>query len=143
MKITHETRIKAPMETVWKVLMDFSKYPEWNPLIPLIEGVPGPEATVQATLSPMGLNRRKITATITGFIPPKYFSFEADHRFGSWFYREELVFRMKPREGGVQFHAEAFVTGLSLRFRRDSVEGAFRRSLLRVCENLKEQVEGP
>jgi uncharacterized protein YndB with AHSA1/START domain len=141
MKISFEIPINAPMEKVWARLIDLSNYPEWNPLIPTAEGTPGPEATLRLSISPMGLNRRAVSALVTGFIAPKYFSFEDDHRFGSWFYREELVFRMKPRDGGVQFHAEAFVTGLSLRFRRDSVEGAFRRSLLRVCENIKEWAE--
>lgn len=141
MKISFEIAINAPIESVWNWLIDLSKYPEWNPLIPLAEGSPAPEARLRAVINPMGLNRRKVNAKVTGFVAPKYFSFEDDHRFGSWFYREEFVFRMKPREGGVQFHGEVFVSGLSLQFRRYSVKDAFRRSLLHVCENLKEKAE--
>jgi hypothetical protein len=31
--------IAAPADTVWRVLMDFSAYPEWNPFIRHIEGL--------------------------------------------------------------------------------------------------------
>ncbi|MEN7547019.1 SRPBCC domain-containing protein [Rapidithrix thailandica] len=30
--------IQAPVETVWQILMDFKKYPEWNPFIRSIKG---------------------------------------------------------------------------------------------------------
>lgn len=32
--------IDAPPAVVWEVLMDFERYPEWNPLIPEIDGTP-------------------------------------------------------------------------------------------------------
>ncbi len=142
MKIAHEIRVDAPAETVWRTLMDFPAYHEWNSLLPSVAGAAGPEAVLQVTVSPLGLNRRSVEAKITGYVSPRYFSFETIHRFGAWFYREELIFRTKEREGGVFFFAEAYVTGLSLRFRRSTVERAFRRSLLRVAEGLKERAEG-
>ena len=39
MKIAYETGLKASMETVWNILVDFPKYPEWNPVLTKIEGV--------------------------------------------------------------------------------------------------------
>ncbi len=141
MKIAFQIEVRAPMEAVWKTLLDFGHYSEWNSLLPSVEGDPALDATLQVVVSPLGLNRRHIAAQVTGFMSPKYFSLESAHRFGAWFYREELVFRMKEKADGVEFFAEAFVTGLSLRFRRASVEGAFRRSLLRTAESLKERVE--
>jgi hypothetical protein len=39
MKSIHtETEINAPIEKVWAILMDFSKYPEWNPFVKSLEG---------------------------------------------------------------------------------------------------------
>ena len=37
-KITTEIEINAPVETVWSVLTDFDKYPDWNPFIKSVEG---------------------------------------------------------------------------------------------------------
>jgi uncharacterized protein YndB with AHSA1/START domain len=142
MKIAYETPINAPMESIWNTLLDFRAYPEWNSLLPVVTGTASPGAVLQVTLNPLGLNRRRVQATVTGFVPPKYFSFESRHAFGNWFYQEELIFRLKEREGGATFFAEAYVTGLSLRFRRAAVEGAFRRSLLRLADSLKERIEG-
>jgi len=33
-----ETRINAPRDTVWKVIADFPRYPEWNPFTPEVIG---------------------------------------------------------------------------------------------------------
>ena len=33
-----ETEINAPSDVVWKILMDFSAYPEWNPFVVSLEG---------------------------------------------------------------------------------------------------------
>jgi hypothetical protein len=142
MKIAYEVPINAPMDSVWGSLMDLSQYSEWNALVPVLEGTPGLDATLRAVISPLGQNRRKVAAKVTGFIAPKYFSFEDFHGLGRWFYQEEFIFRMKEREGGVSFFGEIYVTGLSLRFRRGSVEGAFRRALVRIVDSIKERIEG-
>ena len=141
MKISQEIRIDAPAEKTWRALMDFASYPEWNPLLPSLEGGAGPEAVLRAVVSPLGMDRRRVMAKVTGYVSPRYFSLESAHRLGEWFYREEFVFRMKEREASVIFFAEAYVTGLSLRFRRSAVERGFRLPLIRLCESLKERVE--
>ncbi len=46
-QIKTSIQIKANKETVWQVLMDFEKYPEWNPFIQSIAG----EAKVGSTLT--------------------------------------------------------------------------------------------
>lgn len=38
--ITTEININAKTSDVWNVLMDFTKYPEWNPFVTRIKGVP-------------------------------------------------------------------------------------------------------
>ena len=39
MKSIHtEIEINAPTDKVWEILMDFAKYPDWNPFIKSIEG---------------------------------------------------------------------------------------------------------
>jgi hypothetical protein len=38
--------IGASADTVWDVLTDFERYPEWNPSLPSIGGEPRPGSTV-------------------------------------------------------------------------------------------------
>lgn len=40
MQINTELAIDAPASDVWKVLTDFTSYPQWNPVITRIEGSP-------------------------------------------------------------------------------------------------------
>jgi len=42
--VTSEVRIAAPLSRVWSLLLDFPKYPDWNPFIRRIEGQPEPGA---------------------------------------------------------------------------------------------------
>ena len=140
MKIAYETGLNASMETAWNILVDFQKYPEWNPVLTKVEGRADLDSGLKVTLKLSGSTPCHVEAVVTGCNTPKYFSFERHHRFGGWFYHEEWIFRMKERADGVTFIAEAFVTGLSLRFRRSRVEGAFRRSLFNLVDALKERV---
>ncbi len=139
MKIAQETLINTSMENLWKILADFSKYPEWNPVITSIEGAGSMDSILNLTLKLSGSRPQVTQATVTGFAEPRYFSFETNHRFGGWFYHEEWIFRMKEYNGATNFIAEAYVTGLSLRFRRSKVEDAFRRSLFNWIDAFKER----
>jgi hypothetical protein len=38
MQIKTEIPIGAPASAVWSILMDFERYPEWNPFIKKISG---------------------------------------------------------------------------------------------------------
>ncbi|WP_049921202.1 SRPBCC domain-containing protein [Halopiger djelfimassiliensis] len=44
--------IDAPPEVVWDVLLEFDSYPEWNPFIRAIEGVPIKGERLQVTIEP-------------------------------------------------------------------------------------------
>lgn len=46
--------IKAPIEKIWSVLMDFSSYPNWNPFILKIEGEARVGSRLTVTIAPPG-----------------------------------------------------------------------------------------
>ena len=66
MKIATEVTIDAASETVWRILADTARYPQWNPYIPELHGTlamgapegggPGTEAVL--TLPGAGRPRR-------------------------------------------------------------------------------------
>ena len=51
-----ETRIAiaAPAETVWQVLPDFPRYPEWNPFVRSIAGAPVVGSVLEVEVAPPG-----------------------------------------------------------------------------------------
>ena len=53
-KIFTKIEISAPAETVWRILTDFKRYPEWNPFIIRIEGDLRVKARLMVRLKPPG-----------------------------------------------------------------------------------------
>jgi hypothetical protein len=57
--IDTQVEIAAPISRIWRVLWDFPRYPEWNPFITKIEGVPVFGARLRVRIQPPG--RRPMT----------------------------------------------------------------------------------
>jgi hypothetical protein len=49
-----EIEIHAPVERVWSILTDFAVYPQWNPFIKSVVGVPQNGARLEITIQPSG-----------------------------------------------------------------------------------------
>ena len=52
--IRTDIAIDAPPETIWQILTDFSRYPEWNPFIPAAEGAAREGETITVRIDPPG-----------------------------------------------------------------------------------------
>jgi hypothetical protein len=50
--LTTEIEINASPEKVWNILMDFEKYPDWNPFIKSITGNPSEGNKIEARIEP-------------------------------------------------------------------------------------------
>jgi hypothetical protein len=145
MKIATEVAVQASPESIWKTLVDFSAYPEWNRFLKSIRGEPAADARIEVELQFYGRpSVEKLSCTVTGLIPPRYLSWIWSHRFGSWFLSFEHVFRIKEREDGkALFFQEMYYTGMGLRFRRRDVEHRARLSLDKLNDDLKARLESP
>jgi len=53
-KITTEIDIDASAELVWRILVDFARYPEWNPFIRQAQGEPRVGARLRVMIQPSG-----------------------------------------------------------------------------------------
>ncbi len=142
MKVNTETRINAPAEKIWEILMNGAEYPQWNPYLQSMEGVPAPDAALKVKVFFHGESAFIQPVAVTGFIRPRYFSFGWNHSLGGWWLQAEQVLRAKEEEGTVTFFNELYMTGLRLRFGRKSMELAARLSMDRMNQALKEKAEG-
>jgi hypothetical protein len=43
--------IQAPVEKIWKILLDFSSYPQWNPFITSAKGIPAKGKKLSITIN--------------------------------------------------------------------------------------------
>jgi hypothetical protein len=144
MKIATEVAVQATPDRIWNTLIDFGAYPEWNRFMKAVRGQAAPDATLEADLQFYGKPVEKKTGQVTGFIPPKYFSWTWKHKFGAWFLAAEHVFRTKTTDSGkVIFFQEFYFTGLGLKFRRRDMEHMVRLSLEKLNDDLKHRLEEP
>ena len=63
-QIKTEIIINAPIEHVWKTLLDFQAYPQWNPFIKKIDGSPTSGTNLVVTIQPPGQKPMKFRPQI-------------------------------------------------------------------------------
>jgi hypothetical protein len=112
-QIVHATDIDAPLERVWRVLMDKDQYAEWNPLIKGIRGKLERGARVKCTFSAEGRNFN-VPVEITQCDGQKLVWVGPPQKFLHTLARGEHYFELVELEGGRTrlFHGERF-TGLA------------------------------
>lgn len=105
------TTINAPAETIWDILVDVEKYPEWDPGIDHIEGAIAPGESVKffTVMDPNQAFAVKVTTfepaskmVLTGGMPMGLFKSERTHTLTS------------NDDGTVSFHTEEIFSGLLL-----------------------------
>ena len=146
MEVRTEIEISAPAAEIWKVLLDFRRYPEWNPFIVRIAGEPEVGSRLAITLSLPDSNRERE-------IGPRLLRCDADrelrwlgHLGMKGLFDGEHFFRLEARGDGTTrvVHGEDF-SGILLRFMLNQVTEATRGfvPLLVVYMNqaLKRRVE--
>ena len=70
-KVRTEIEIKAPAQHVWQILIDFDRYPEWNPSIHEIQGDLHQGAKIEVRLGPPGKPGMTFRPVVTEVEPEK------------------------------------------------------------------------
>ncbi len=111
-EIRSEVEIDAPATSVWKKLVSFRHYPDWNPLISHAEGDIEKGAKLKVTLSPPGADPHTIEPEVTEVVG------EQELR---WIFRKGLpgildiehAFLIEPLPGAkTQFQQVSKISGL-------------------------------
>ncbi len=95
--------IDAPLEAVWKVLMEFDAYDEWNPFVQSIEGPAAEGEQLVAQLSLSGKKPMKITPIVQDVDEPIRFSWLGVMGAASLFAGHHQ-FDLEKTESGTRFH---------------------------------------
>ena len=90
--------IDAPPSIVWDVLCQFEAYPEWNPFVRAIEGVPEPGESFRVRLDPPGGKPRTIRVDLVAIEEGKRLAWHAE-RVVPFVYDGYHEVRLEPLEG--------------------------------------------
>lgn len=111
--------IDAPPSVVWDVLLEFDRYPEWNPFVRAIEGVPATGERLEVTVEPPGSRRSTFRAELVAV---------EENRRLAWVGRLLVPFAF---DGYHEFHLEPIDDGERTRLlHRETFRGALVPVLL-------------
>lgn len=133
--------IRAPLDGVWRILTDFAAYPEWNPHVRRVLGVPHEGARITIHTQPPGGRTVVMRPMITTWAPPQEMRWRATF-VSRRLFSGEHGFRLDAiADGRVRFSQDETFSGLLVplysRLRLD----ATRRGFELVNEALRERAE--
>ncbi len=118
--------ISAAPERVWAVLLDFPRYPEWNPFVRSIEGLPSAGSTLKVTISPPGGKPMTFRPIVLGQIVEQEFRWKGKLLLPGLFDGEHYFELARTSDGSTRFtHGERFA-GLLVRLFRGTLDRGTR-----------------
>jgi hypothetical protein len=139
-----KVQVDAPPEYLWKVLIDFEKYPEWNPFITKIDGEAkiGSSITLHVKLNPNLESIRFSKEMIVSLKENQHLSYDS-HFMSSSLFNAVRWQTIRPTDDGKQsiYHSHQKISGIAswpiCRAFGDSICDGFQESSLA----LKKRVE--
>lgn len=139
MEIRTEVEIAAPPARVWAVLVDFKRYPEWNPFITSIAGTPERGATLQITLGFSDGRQVNETPTLVVVEPESELRWALQKLHRRWLHLEHF-FLLRPAGDRTRLVHGANLTGFAVKLAGHTLTLAARASV-GMNEALKKRVE--
>jgi hypothetical protein len=117
-----EIDIKAPAESVWNVLTDFSAYPQWNPMIRQAAGEPRHGARLKVRFEPEGVRGRNYSPRLIVVEPGRELRWQGRPRFPLFFDMEHYWIISEITGGKVRLLHGMSVSGLLAIFATRTIE---------------------
>ena len=133
--------IQASPERVWSILLNFDRYPHWNPFIVAIAGEPVVGRQLQVQLQLPGRTPQTFSPTVRVIEPEREFRW-LGHLGVRGLFDGEHYFRIAPRGPGEVrlIHGEVF-RGLLVRPIMAFLHRATRRGFVSMNEAIKQLAE--
>lgn len=137
--ITASIEIAAPASPVWKVLMDWASYPDWNPTLRAIAGQARKGAKITVSIaSPIGT--LAIPAVVTRLVINSAITWHSEMRLPGVFDRDHII-ELSPDPAGVRLTQTQTFSGILSRGASLVATGTVRDGLVKMNAALKERVE--
>lgn len=138
-----EIEIDATPERVWAILTDFPEYPEWNPFIRSIRGIPKQGARLETRIQPSGAKGMTFRPVVLAFDEARELRwigrlllpgvFDGEHRFV-----------IQPLSGDkVLFQHSEMFSGVLIPLFRSSLDRDTKRGFEEMNLALKKRAEAP
>jgi len=133
--------ISAAPERVWAVLLDFPRYPEWNPFVRSIEGLPAEGSTLKVAISPPGGKPMTFRPIVLRQIVRQEFKWKGKLLLPGLFDGEHYFELTRTSDGSTRFtHGERF-TGLLVPLFRSTLDRGTKAGFEAMNAALKHRVE--
>ncbi len=109
--IVTDIRIDAPVATVWRVLTDLPRHPEWNPFIRDIRGDLRDGGRLTVAIAPPGGKGMTFRPVVLTFAPERELRWRGRLLVPGLFDGEHW-FRLEPEGAGTRFHHGEDFSGL-------------------------------
>lgn len=138
-RITASIEIAAPASAVWKVLMDWTLYGDWNPTLRAIAGQARKGAKITVSIaSPVGT--LAIPAVVTRLVINSGVTWHSEMRLPGIFDRDHII-ELAPDPAGVRITQTQTFSGILSRGASLVATGTVRDGLVKMNAALKERVE--
>lgn len=140
-EITTTISIAAPIERVWSVLLDFSRYPEWNPFVRAIEGSPSEGAALKVTIQPPGGKAMTFKPLVLRNLPARELRWKGRLLLPGIFDGEHYFLLAADSDSSTTLtHGERF-TGMLIPFMRGMLDRDTRSGFEAMNRALKQRAE--
>ena len=141
-EIATSISISAPPERVWEVLLDFARYPEWNPFVRSIEGASSEGSVLKVTVHPPGGKAMKFLPVVLRHTVGREFRWKGRLVLPGLFDGEHYFMVSQVGDGSTLFtHGEHF-SGLLVPLFRRALDGATKDGFEAMNLALKQRLEG-
>ena len=141
MEINTEIEINAPSETVWNLLTDTSRFPEWNPFIRRLQGELKVGQKLAVLLQPSGARGMEFKPVILKVEPTKELRW-LERLILLGLFDGEHIFQIEPVGGGrVLFRQREIFSGIFVPLLKNSLNTDTRRGFNEMNQKLKELAE--
>lgn len=140
-EIRTEVIIKASTSRIWKILMEFDKYPEWNPFIKSINGHPKTGNKISARLEAPDTFGMTINPRIVSIVNEKEFRWLGHLLIPGLFDGEHIFELLDNKNGTTTFIQREKFRGILIPIFKKMLNNNTRRGFASMNEQLKIKAE--